>query len=169
MYFAVLAGSSMVGLGSDEISPIAEKRLAPHFGQPFVIAKIVKPKISDYDSARSLVIVPPKGPIQIEVRHSSRPTGIMGTTGFNDPKAAKSVTHFESILDLHVLPKRVRNFDRPCLTRKLLGFFSDPAVELWQHPKEPIDIPYNYFGEGFTLIFAERQHAPLHRPDLLHG
>ncbi len=56
-----------MGLGSDEISPIAEERLAPLFGQPFVLAEIIKPKISDHDSTRSLVIVPPKGPIQIKV------------------------------------------------------------------------------------------------------
>ena len=67
MYFTVLAGSSMVGLSSDKISPVAEKRLAPLFGQPFVLAKIMKPKISDHDSTCSLVIVPPKGPIQIKV------------------------------------------------------------------------------------------------------
>ena len=49
MYFKVLAGSCMVGLGSDEISPIAEKRLAPLFGQSFVLAKIITPKLSDHD------------------------------------------------------------------------------------------------------------------------
>jgi hypothetical protein len=86
----------------------------------------------------------------------------MGATGFNDPKATKSVTHFESILDLHVLPKRAWIFDRPGLPCEVFRFFSDPTVKLWQHPKEPIDISYNYFREGFTLIFAERQHAPLH-------
>jgi hypothetical protein len=32
-----------------------------------------------------------------------------------------------------------------------LGFFSDPAVELWQHPKKPIQISYNYFREGLPL------------------
>jgi len=53
----------MVGLSSDKISPVAEKRLAPLFRQSFVLAKIMTPKISDHDSARSLVIVPPKGPI----------------------------------------------------------------------------------------------------------
>jgi hypothetical protein len=93
----------------------------------------------------------------------------MGTAGFNNAKATKSITHFESILDLHVLPKRAWNFDCTCLPRKVFGFFSDPAVELWQHPKEPIDIPYNYFREGFSLIFAKWQHAPLHVLDLLHG
>jgi hypothetical protein len=67
MYFTVLAGSSMVGLGSDKISPTAEKRLASLFGQSFLLAKIMKPKISDHDSTRSLVVVPPKGPIQIKV------------------------------------------------------------------------------------------------------
>jgi len=54
----------MVGLGSDEIAPIAEKRLAPLFGQPFVLAKIIKPKIPDHDLTRSFVIAPPIGPIQ---------------------------------------------------------------------------------------------------------
>jgi len=57
----------MMGLGSVEISPIAEKRLAPLFGQPFVLAKIMQPKISDHDMTSSLVILPPKGPIQIKV------------------------------------------------------------------------------------------------------
>ncbi len=56
-----------MGLRSDEISPIAEKRLAPLFGQPFVLAKIMTPKISNHDSTRSPVIAPPKWPIQIKV------------------------------------------------------------------------------------------------------
>jgi len=129
----------------------------------------MQPKISDHDSTRPLVIVAPKGPRQIEVWKSGRPPGIMGATGFNDFKAAKSIAHFESILDLQMLPRRVWDFDRPCLPRKVFGFFSDPAVELWQHPKEPIDIPYNYFREGFTLIFAKWQRAPLHVFDLLYG
>jgi hypothetical protein len=60
----------MVGLGSDEISSIAEKHLAPLFGQPFVLTKIMQPKISDHDSTSSLVIAPPKGPIQIKVWQS---------------------------------------------------------------------------------------------------
>ena len=78
----------------------------------------------------------------------------MGATGFNDFEAAKSVAHFEAILDLNILPKRSWNFDRACLPRKVFGFFSEPAVELWLHIKAPIQIPYNYFREGFALIFA---------------
>jgi hypothetical protein len=93
----------------------------------------------------------------------------MSFTGFNDPKATKSVTHLETILDLNILPKRSWNFDRPCLPRKVFGFFSDPAVEIWQHPKEPIDIPYKYSREGLALMFAERQHAPLHLLDPFRG
>jgi hypothetical protein len=54
----------------------------------------------------------------------------MGTAGFDERKAAESVTHFVSILDLQVFPIRVWNFDRPCLPRQVSGLFSNLAAAL---------------------------------------
>jgi hypothetical protein len=41
-----------------------------------------------------------------------------------------------------------------------------PVVDvkpILDHPKEPVRIPNNYFGESFSLIFSEWHHTPKHR------
>ena len=120
------------------------------------------PEIPDHDAARSLVVFSAQRPRQIEVWKSCRPSGIPGTVGFDERKAAKPVTHFIPIFDLQILPTRIWNFDGPGLPRKLFGLVSELAVELRHYPKEPVQIPHDYFWEGAALVFPERNCAPRH-------
>jgi hypothetical protein len=46
-------------LSAKEVFVIAKKFLASLFGQSFVLAKIIQPKIPDQDAARSFVILLP--------------------------------------------------------------------------------------------------------------
>ena len=49
MYFAVLADIK-AALSAEKVFVIAEKFFASLSGQPFVLAKIIKPKIPDQDA-----------------------------------------------------------------------------------------------------------------------
>jgi hypothetical protein len=91
---------------------------------------------------------------------------MLSTAGFDERKAAESVTPFVPILDLQPFSIRAWNFDGLCLPCKVLGLIGDLAVELRQHPKEPVQIDHNYFWEGFAFIFAEWKRAPRHLIDL---
>jgi hypothetical protein len=99
MYFAVL-GDIRVALSAKKVFVIAKKFLAPLFGQPFVFAKIMNPKIPDQDAARSFVILlPAKRPRQVEVRKSDRPSR-MPSLSFDECKPAKPIVNVKPILDL---------------------------------------------------------------------
>jgi hypothetical protein len=166
----VLGDSRDGALNVDKVSIIAAKLFAPLFRQPFVLAEIVNPEIPDHDAARSpFILFSAKRPRQVEVWKSRGPSGISGTTGFDEPKAAEPVTVFVCIFDLQMLPTRVWNFDGPCLPRKLFPLVGEFAVELRHYPKEPVQIPHDYFGESSAAIFAERQDAPRHLYDPFFG
>ena len=99
MYFTVL-GDIRAALAAKEVFVIAKKFFAPLFGQSFVLAKIVKPKIPDQDAARSFVILlPTKRPRQVEVRKPHCPSR-MPTLNFDERKPAKAVVDVIPILDL---------------------------------------------------------------------
>ncbi len=96
-------------------------------------------KIPDHGAACSLVIfLSAKRPRQVEVWKSCRPSGILDTVGFDEHKAAKSVTVFVSIFDFQTFPTRAWDLDATRLLRKLFGFLSEFAVELGQCPKKPV-------------------------------
>ena len=68
MYFTVLGDRGDGSLFGKKVFVIAKKFFATLFGQSFVLAKIIKPKIPDQDAARSFVILlPTKRPRQVEV------------------------------------------------------------------------------------------------------
>ena len=99
MYFTVL-GDIRAALAAKEVFVIAKKFLASLFGQSFVLAKIVKPKIPDQDAARSFVILlPTKRPRQVEVRKPHCPLRALSLS-FDERKAAKPVVDVIPILDL---------------------------------------------------------------------
>jgi hypothetical protein len=99
MYFAVL-GDMRVALSAKEVFVIAKEFFASLFGQPFVLAKIIKPEIPDQDAARSFVILlPTKRPCQVEVRKPHCPSR-MPSLSFDECKAAKPVVDVIPILDL---------------------------------------------------------------------
>jgi hypothetical protein len=99
MYFTVL-GDIRAALSAMEVFVIAKKFFASLFGQAFVLAKIIKPKIPDQDAARSFVILlPAKRSLKIEVWKSHRPLRTP-TLSFDECKPAKPVVDVEPILDL---------------------------------------------------------------------
>jgi hypothetical protein len=99
MYFTVLR-DMRAALSAKEVFVIAKKFFASLFGQSFVLAKIIKPKILDQDTARSFVILlPTKRPRQVEVRKPHCPSR-MPTLSFDECKSAKPVVDVKPILDL---------------------------------------------------------------------
>jgi hypothetical protein len=141
---------------------IAKKFFTPSFGQPLLLTKIIKPKIPDQDTARSFVILlATKRPRQVEVRKSYCPSG-MPTFSFDESKAAKPVVDVKPILDFEFSPMALWNFDGACLSRKVTGLSAEFSIELWQHPKEPIQISHNNLWKGFAPISAKPHHAPRH-------
>jgi hypothetical protein len=128
MYFAVL-GDMSAALSAEKVFVIGEKFFAALFGQPFVLAKIISPKIPDQDAARSFVILlPTKRRRQVEVRKSDCPSR-MPTLSFDECKAAKPVVDIIPILDLELPPVRLWNFDGARLSRKVTGLRPESAVE----------------------------------------
>jgi hypothetical protein len=166
--YSAVRGDMRAVLSRQEIFIIAEKVFAPVFGQPLALTEIMKPKIPDQDEARSFVVpFATKRQCQVKVRKSCRPSG-MPTFSLDECKAAKPSTQFGliiefvSIFDLQFSPEPLWNFDGARLSRKITGLSSESAVELWQYPKEPIQIPHNYLWESFAPISAEWQHGPRH-------
>jgi hypothetical protein len=128
---AVRGDIRVVALSAKKVFIIAEKFFASLFGQPFVLAEIMNPKIPDQDAARSFVILLlTKRPLQIEIRKSDCPSG-MPSPSFDDCKAAKPVVDVIPILDLKCSPVPLWNFDGACLSRKVTGLCPESAVELW--------------------------------------
>jgi hypothetical protein len=129
----------------------------------------MNPKIPDQDAARSFVILlPAKRPRQVEVRKSDRPSR-MPSLSLDECKPAKPIVNVKPILDLKFSPVPLWNFDGACLSRKVTGLCPESAVELWQHPKKPIQISHNYLWESFAPISAERHDTPCHLFDLSSG
>jgi hypothetical protein len=100
-------------------------------------------------------------PPQIEAWQSNGPSG-RRAVGVYKLKAAKFAIHVEFVCNFQSSPTSSWRSDGPCSTRQLLRLFCKLAVEFWQDPKEPIQIPDNYFGEVFALIFAKWHYAPMH-------
>jgi hypothetical protein len=99
MYFTVL-GDIRAALSAKEVFVIAKKFFASLFGQSFVLAKIIKPKIPNQDAARSFVILfPAKRSLKIKVRKSHRPLRVLSLS-FDECKATKPVVDVKPILDL---------------------------------------------------------------------
>jgi hypothetical protein len=87
-------------LSAKKVFVIAEKFFGSVFGQPFVLAKIMDSEIPDQDAARSFVVLlPTKGPRQVEVRKSDCPSR-MPSLSFDECEAAKPVVDVIPILDL---------------------------------------------------------------------
>jgi hypothetical protein len=86
MYFTVLGDSGGGSLMGYEISIIAKKFFASLFGQSFAFAKIIKPKITDQDAARSFVILlPTKRPRQVEVAPNAKGRDFLDGGIFSEP------------------------------------------------------------------------------------
>jgi hypothetical protein len=131
-------GDIRVALSIKKVFVIAKKFFASLFGQTFAPAEVINSKIPDQDTTRSFVIfLSTKRPPQIEVRKSNCPLP-MRTLRFDERKAAEPVVDVEPILDLEFFPVPLWDFDGACLLLKLTGLCSEFAVQLWQHPKEPI-------------------------------
>ena len=68
----------------------------------------------------------------------------MPSLSLDECKPAKPIVNVKPILDLKFSPVPLWNFDGACLSRKVTGLCLEFAVELWQHPKKPIQISHNY-------------------------
>jgi hypothetical protein len=121
----------------------------------------VPPELTTHDTPGSLVVFAAKRPPQIEAWQSSSPSG-RRAVGVYKLKAAKLAIHVEFVCNFQSFPTSSWRSDGPCSTRQLLRLFCKLAVEFWQDPNEPIQIPQHYFWEGFSLIFAKWHYAPMH-------
>jgi hypothetical protein len=87
--------------------------------------------------ARLLYFLPRSGQAKSRYR-SLIVQAVIPTVSLDELKAAKPVIDIKPILDFKFSPVPLWNFYGADLSRKITGLYAESAIELWQHPKEPI-------------------------------